>query len=178
MDLRHSTIRLIRGLALFIVLSLSVGALMAGWGMHYYGVRVLGVQTGSMEPALNVGDGLVIRKVDFNSLAVGDIVSYKPHGAAVLVSHRIVGIKQSNRQLVVKGDNNAQADGESINASQIVGRAEATMPHIGRVNNLLHTSVAIIVLVYLPAISLIVYESVRLKGAFVKPYRLAGYPKH
>lgn len=170
-------VRLVRGLALTIMLGLSAAVLLGVAAMHHYGDRVLGVQTGSMEPAVRVGDGLVVRKTVFSKLAVGDIVSYQSAFGGSTISHRIISIDARQQQLVTKGDSNAQADGGAIKASQIVGRAEAILPYAGSIGNVLRNRIALIFLVFLPAIVLIVYEILHLKAGLTRPYRLAGYQK-
>lgn len=99
------------------------------------------VLTGSMRPAHPPGTLVVVRPVDPEDLAVGDIVTYQlESGEATVVTHRIVGIgNQLDGDLVLttQGDANDVPDKEPVKPVQVRGRLWYAVPYLGHVNNAL-----------------------------------------
>ena len=87
-----------------------------------YGASV--VLSGSMEPALSVGD-LLILKVD-DSYFEGDIVVYQSGTMAVV--HRIVSVNEETA--ITRGDANNTND-EPIPVASIKGRVIRSIPKVG-----------------------------------------------
>lgn len=75
----------------------------------------LTVKTGSMESTLNIGDNIIVKKVD--SYKVGDIVTYKKDN--IYVTHRIVKINEN--KITTRGDAN-NADDPIFNKKNIIGK--------------------------------------------------------
>ena len=78
------------------------------------GFKSVVVLSGSMEPALHVGDVAVLRPVDSDRLKVGDVITYRSAGH--LTTHRIIRIEegQSGLAFYTKGDANETADGAPV----------------------------------------------------------------
>lgn len=94
----------------------------------------LTVLSGSMKPAFNPGDLIIDKKVDVNSLKVGDIVTYKME--PFITTHRITEIaKDSKGRLFfkTKGDNNNAADNGVIPSDQIIAKYSFKIPFLGYV---------------------------------------------
>lgn len=87
-----------------------------------YGASV--VLSGSMEPALSVGDLLIVKQTD--SYAQGDIVVYQSGRMAVV--HRIVSL--DGETALTKGDANTAYD-EPIMRSAIKGKVISVIPLLG-----------------------------------------------
>ena len=88
-----------------------------GWGASV-------VLSGSMEPALSVGDLLIVRQAD--AYQPGDIVVYQAERMAVV--HRLVSVDAQSA--VTKGDANPSQD-KPIPVSAIKGRVVSAIPLIG-----------------------------------------------
>jgi len=88
------------------------------------GFAQLIILSGSMQPAINVGDMIIIREQ--NSYRVNDIVTYRWKQS--IVTHRIVELNDS--QVVLKGDANNATDG-SIPVSAIEGKVVMRIPKAG-----------------------------------------------
>ena len=95
------------------------------------------IMTGSMEPVIEPGDMALVRKVDFDSIQVGDIIMYK-NGEGLFIIHRVTkiidadeGINISEKQLITKGDNNPCEDINPIVMSQLKGRVITIIPKLG-----------------------------------------------
>lgn len=104
-----------------------------------FGYAQLAVVSGSMEPAIEVGDLLITR--DFPGYDVGDIVVYDSDGT--LVTHRIIEI--DGDELHLKGDANNTSD-PPIDRSMIVGKVIARIPQAGNFVLFLRTPAGILLL--------------------------------
>lgn len=102
-----------------------------------YGASV--VLSGSMEPALSVGDLLIVQAQD--SYETGDIVVYQSGNTPVV--HRIVSI--SDEAVTTRGDAN-NANDEPFFITAIKGEVIAVIPVIGYVVWALKTPLAIVIM--------------------------------
>ena len=86
-----------------------------------------------MEPAIHLGSAIVVEPVDPRSLAVGDVVSLRSGPNRAIFSHRIIRVvvRDGAVWIETKGDANAAADPSLTPASQVIGRASATIPMAG-----------------------------------------------
>jgi len=100
-----------------------------------YGAAI--VLSGSMEPALNVNDLLIIHKAA--DYTVGDIVVYQD--AHNLIVHRIV--EDNGDTVVTRGDANSTED-SPIDKSSIKGVVVRCIPSLGVFANALKTPVGIL----------------------------------
>jgi len=90
----------------------------------FFGYSTFEVQTGSMTPAINVSDLIIVKKDDTPS--VRDIITYKKDGE--FITHRVV--EAYKETYVTKGDANNSND-EAITKDQIVGKVVKIIPHFG-----------------------------------------------
>ncbi len=84
------------------------------------------VSSESMTPTLKIGDIIVYKDVDKESLDVGDIVVYKSEKTTV--THRVIKINE--RGVVTKGDNAPRDDG-LIPFDNIEGKVVERIPWVG-----------------------------------------------
>jgi len=84
--------------------------------LGYKPVRIL---SGSMEPSIQTNAVVLIKKVAFSNIKVGDIVLYEFNNS--LVIHRVVDI--SGEKIQTKGDNNNSNDPYTLSPSKIYGKA-------------------------------------------------------
>jgi len=73
----------------------------------------------SMQPFIREGDVVTVSPLRGAGLRVGDVVAYAALEAERVVVHRVIG--RNGRDLLIKGDGNAGADG-LIAETQILGR--------------------------------------------------------
>jgi len=83
---------------------------------NFFGYSILRVVSGSMEPEINIGDYVVIKKTD--NYKVGEIITFTDQNNTI-VTHRIVKI--NNDTITTKGDANNTEDG-IINISSVHGK--------------------------------------------------------
>ncbi len=90
------------------------------------------VRSGSMSPAIGVGDLAVTSPVSSEDLRVGDVVCYHLADGS-LVCHRTIAIDASTATLLTKGDANEDADPYPVPFDDVVGRITFTVPLLGYV---------------------------------------------
>lgn len=99
----------------------------------FFGVEPTVISSGSMQPALDVGDIVIISELDIDSLKVGDIIQYRQANISIPIVHRIDEIKTEEGVTLffTKGDANNNRDMEPVRANQIMGKALFNIPKIG-----------------------------------------------
>lgn len=80
-----------------------------------FGFRIYRVISGSMQPALQIGDVIIVKKS--NNYSERDIITYS--NGLTTITHRIIAI--NNDEVITKGDAN-EVDDKPINKEQIVGK--------------------------------------------------------
>ena len=95
------------------------------------GYRSVIVLSGSMEPAYPVGSIMYYKAVDFDSIAIGDAITFKI-GESALATHRVVKKNEEEQSFVTKGDSNPSEDMEPVAYEAVVGRAtDFAIPYAG-----------------------------------------------
>jgi len=119
--------------ALVLLVALCLLTIALGRVLPLTGRTTLAVAGGSMEPAIHLGSALVVEPVEPRSLAVGDVVSLRSGPNRAIFSHRIIRVvvRDGTVWIETKGDANAAADPSLTPASQVIGRASATIPMAG-----------------------------------------------
>ncbi|MEJ8547620.1 signal peptidase I [Brevibacillus borstelensis] len=97
------------------------------------GWRVLSVLTGSMSPAINAGDMVIVRRYGDKEPRVGDIITYwQEQNGLSLTTHRIVH-RLENGYLQTKGDANQGEDGGWTDPDRVVGKVVIAIPYAAAV---------------------------------------------
>jgi len=158
------------GTALFI----GICALLLVLSLPNSSWKALSVQTGSMQPAINAGDMVLVHRVPASNLQIGDVITYvNSHNKKQTTTHRIVAINGS--QITVKGDANRSTD-VPISASTVVGKVSYSLPRVGNALNFTREPLGMWMLlavgVYLPALLISISEVRRLAEYYRKtqPY--------
>lgn len=97
-----------------------------------FGLRQAVVLSGSMEPAVGIGDLIVIHSQ--NAYREGDVVTYLD--GQRLVTHRIVEIKPNS--LLTQGDANNTPD-SPVDPEQVLGKMVLLLPNVGELARFLRT---------------------------------------
>jgi signal peptidase I len=131
--------------------------------------RLLSVQTASMLPAFQPGDAVLIRLVAPSRLQPGDIVSYRSaQDPRTIISHRLIRVDRAGR-LITAGDAVTNPD-PAFSPTQLVGRVTAVAPGLGRLLDMLRYPFSLVLIVYLPAASIIAAEVRRLACIYARPF--------
>lgn len=97
-----------------------------------FGFKPTVLVSGSMQPALDVGDIALIKNVNPAAIHEGDIIKFKDEDGTSII-HRVVAIREEEgqRTFQTKGDANNDPDREPVHEYQIEGRVIYTLPKIG-----------------------------------------------
>lgn len=128
------------------------------------GYSIMTVMTGSMEPAYQVGDIIVIKKTNENELQVKDVITFISTDEELNgqpITHRIIDITEENGQkkFETKGDNNQIADETPVTSDRILGKVQLRIPFVGRAVNFMQTNrIAFFLIVILPMLVIMALE--------------------
>jgi signal peptidase I len=93
------------------------------------------VLTNSMAPKYPPGTLLIVEPVEFDSLQLGDVITYQlKSGEPAVVTHRIVSVgvtQDGDRTLITKGDNNTLEDEAPVQEVQVRGKLLYAVPEVG-----------------------------------------------
>lgn len=98
------------------------------------GGQSLSVLSGSMAPAVNTGDMVVIVPQAAEDIKIGQIVAFNdPNGSGDLYQHRVqyVGESGNTIQVVTKGDANVSGEKWQTRPGSDVGRVALVVPKLG-----------------------------------------------
>ena len=114
---------------------------------------IMVVPSTSMVPTLNVGDIVIVKGVDPNTITVGTIIIFRSPGGSIDIIHRVIGIMKEGNVLYfqTKGDHNAGPDPWSpgVPESNVKGMLLAKVPYIGYVTLSLQGPPGIILILFL-----------------------------
>lgn len=145
---------------LFLLLLLSV-VLIQKFGNNKYsvgGYRIFMIASESMTPEYEIGDILVSKVVEPNTIEVGDNITYlgaKGDFKNLVVTHKVISKREENNQYYfqTKGLANSIADPE-INEEQVYGKVVYKATVFSLLGHLLQNNIAYYVLFVLVGISL------------------------
>ena len=113
------------------------------------------VLTGSMEPSIPVGAVIAIKPVIPDSIKVGDVICFR-FSESTLITHRVTSISAAG--FITKGDANQDADIKIVTGESVVGKVVLVIPLIGYLGNFARTQLGMILLLFIPATTVIIYE--------------------
>ena len=143
-DITFRILRAFIGAALIAFLLFRGVLVLSGWMSEsgtpsVFGREVFVVRSGSMSPAIETGDAVLVSSLDGDiaeQIRVGDIVTFRPTSSdSILISHRIVDTVRNgdgDSFYVTKGDANPTRDTELVAPERIVGRIDVRLPQAGR----------------------------------------------
>ena len=110
------------------------------------------IVSNSMQPTIDPGDVIFIKKSDVEDLEVGDVVTFQKND--FIATHRIIEIQED--KVVTQGDNNNLAD-EPLDKSNIIGEYIFRVPKIGYIYSFAGSPIGMITLAVIILI-VIIYE--------------------
>jgi signal peptidase len=118
------------------------------------------VTSGSMEPAIGVGDMVYVYETDPAEIQENDVITYDVTGDGQVITHRVVEVRQTEdgRQFRTKGDANEDADPYQVPAEAVVGRVAFSLPFLGRAVVFANTRLGVLTMLIVPATLLILEE--------------------
>lgn len=122
----------------------------------------------SMVPTIKIDDAIVVRREEGKNLEVGDIITFSssdPSYPGLTVTHRIVGkeLSSSGKYLFrTKGDNNSIMDPSIVDENNVYGKVILKIPKLGTVRRFLTTSYGFIFGIVIPALSIVIFDILKL----------------
>ena len=97
-----------------------------------YEIMPLIVLSGSMKPAINVGDIIFIKGINPNNIKVGDVITYRKDKIKT-ITHRIIAVQKTELNILfeTKGDVNNVKDENKVFSDEIVGKVVFRIPYAG-----------------------------------------------
>jgi len=149
--------------ALFwLVIGLITAYFIAVFGFHYQlplPFSLYLVQSGSMEPAINTGDVVVVKEQP--NYQEREVITFYDSDHRV-VTHRILKIQSDGKEtvFVTKGDANESADTNPVPQSQVIGKLVMVLPKMGFMVSFAKTRYGALLLIIVPAV-IIIYDEFR-----------------
>lgn len=122
-------------IALILIVSLTAYIMicnMQGRAASVFGISIIKVVSGSMEPSIHDGDYIIIKKADSSELEAGDIICFYSTDDDIygmLNTHRIVK-RLDDDSYVTKGDANNTEDPSVVTADNIIGKYEGKVKSV------------------------------------------------
>lgn len=160
------TTNFILAICIIFTVLIVVSSQLSHSGKNIFGIEVLTVLSGSMEPGIKTGSIIIGKTVTENkeSFTVGDVITYKSlEDPNVLITHRIVEVEQRGSQIhyVTKGDNNDVIDPAAIPAENVVALySNITIPLLGYIFTFASSKIGIILLLIVPGVIILITQAI------------------
>ena len=110
----------------FVVVLAAMTALISvvtGW-------QAVVIESGSMEPTLNVGDVLFLTDPPDTAVGQRSVITFR-RADGELVTHRVFETDAATPSYITKGDANPSPDADIVDGSQVVGVGSLVVPYVG-----------------------------------------------
>lgn len=99
----------------------------------FMGYKPFIVMSGSMETTINIGDLVIVKKVNSSNIHTGDIIAFK--NGDIVISHRVREVinDSGTYKFKTKGDNNNVADDFIVSSDAIEGIFVNKIPGLGSI---------------------------------------------
>jgi len=135
-----------------------------------FGITPLIVESGSMEDVILVDDLILTKKVDPDTLTVGDIIAFRPmtEDSTIdvnkkVVTHEIVEMLEEDGRVkfVTQGKANNAADADPVEKVQVVGLYFQRFAGVGKLAMFLQKPLGMVVCVAVPLVLFLLYDILR-----------------
>ena len=155
---------LIIALALFVLLSVVLTR--SGETPSIMGYSVFRVITGSMEPAIEENDLIVVKRVEPEEVRTGDVISFyasDPSLRGAVNTHRVTAVSQENGETVftTKGDANQLEDAYPVYPDALIGRVVFVSAFLGTLSRLVSNPLVFVPLIFVPLLAILLVNMVR-----------------
>ena len=144
--------------SVLVVLVVLIAALLVG--ARLVGLNVYTVISGSMEPTYSVGDLIYVKKVNPQTVKVGDPITFVMNEDLVVATHRVVEVDIAQQHYITKGDANDVPDAKPVHFNNLIGKPVFAIPLLGYVSDWVQNppgvyitvgvGLALLVIVFLP----------------------------
>lgn len=168
-------VKIILAAALTALVALTVYIMvcnMRGEVAGVFGVSVVKVVTGSMEPSIHVGDYIVLKQTDPDELRAGDVICFYSRDSAIYGkpnTHRIVSVLDDG-SFVTKGDANPISDTVTVSPETIIGKYDGKVGFLRWIDSFSSVKKLILIAVIVVLAAAAIYE-VRTIAGITSEYR-------
>lgn len=168
-------------LVFLLILYSTISSRINGGAPRVFGIEILTVLSGSMEPGIKTGSIIGVKPVTSDqkgTLKSGDVITFKSvDDPNVLITHRIVEVQSAGNSVeyITRGDNNDANDLQPISSENIVSKyVNFTIPLLGYFLTWVKSKVGIAVLLIVPGIFLIISSIYSLFRTILRVEALKG----
>lgn len=163
-------------------------AFLAYVAVPYFGNKALIVRSGSMQPAIGVGDLVVVKGAENTAVPIpgtlpkykaGDIVAfYSEKNSKTMITHRVNRVEVTTDKILyeTKGDANNAPDNNLTPEDKVLGKSMFTIPSLGKVFAAAKTREGFFALILAPAILVIIFEIITILREIKRIRRKTLYP--
>lgn len=149
-----------------IIIIFIVVTKISGGAPSLFGYRMYVIVSPSMSPEINVGDVIISKMYENETLAVDDVIQYQGKSGDVagkIITHKIISIDGEGKDatIVTKGVANTDPD-SPIRGSDVIAVMKYKTVIIGPMYKVFTSTAGFIFLVMLPLAGMIAYEIVNL----------------
>ena len=121
-----------KGLTGWLITSIGM-VIMLWFFLGVFPVHPTVIFTGSMRPVIEVGDVVIVARVNPKLLKVGDVVQFRLKEKTIPTVHRIIDTRREGNKLlyITKGDANNYPDTEPVHPEQVTGKQVFIIPKAG-----------------------------------------------
>lgn len=129
----------------------------------FFGYTPFIIVSGSMEPTIKTNDVIITKEIKKADIKVGDILSYKSTEDDIIVTHRVIEIKEESGETIytLKGDKNSVADEEVITYSKIHGKYLCSIPFIGILVTYIQTPIGMCMVIGVVLLVYVIFDIVQ-----------------
>lgn len=137
----------------FLIIILSIAAIIF-WQAQTSQIEFKTVISGSMSPAINMGDVVVIGKANVSELKIGDVITFGE--GKTFTTHRVINITPEG--FVTKGDANKAPDMGIAKRQDVLGKVIFTIPGLGYLGTFVRTPIGFAIFILIPGALIIISE--------------------
>lgn len=144
----------------------------------FFGIKTYVIVSGSMQPEYDIGDIVIVKKVEEEDIKKDDVISYR--NGQTVVTHRVIEENEVNnkKQFKTKGDNNNTEDIHEVTIDLIEGKVVGKVSKIGKLSIMLQDKISIIIIILLFYIYLVRSDKVKKRNERRKEKRIAYEKKN
>ncbi len=129
-----------------------------------FGLYAYVIVTDSMEPKINVGDVILVKKTNPNKIKVGDTVSYLGTEKSFknkIIAHEVkeIGTEDGKKIFYTKGINNSNMD-PAVYENQLYGKMLYKFIVISFLSQLIRSPYGFFIVIFIPLLIIFAYELV------------------
>lgn len=115
----------------------------------FFGYKTFVIVSGSMEPTIMTQDGILVKEVPQDEIAIRDIITFSQ--GENIITHRVIGIEKEDGMIKyrTKGDHNHAEDKKKVTYEQIEGKYQFKMKQLGVITKVMKNKFTLLFFVFM-----------------------------